>query len=196
MSKSMTPSLIERLERVERLCSMIEALGYDAFKVSGVAEKQRTYDLRAIINAARASLTPDGVKLREALKAVAEIQERVAKGREALKELQQLLDGIYPIIRKELGRNASFGHAANTLLLRASGHFFQIGQRATELEKADGDELVKLREELAGIATELRAEAENLSPCGGYSGGESHPAPELREWANRIDAALNREEEG
>lgn len=43
-----------------------------------------------------------------------------------------------------------------------------------------------LQKKLWKICGELRDTAENISPEGGVSNGLAHPAPALREWADRL----------
>lgn len=43
------------------------------------------------------------------------------------------------------------------------------------------------KQQLKSIASEMRSEAENISPRRGHCDGQAHPAPELRRWAREIN---------
>ncbi len=60
-----------------------------------------------------------------------EALERAEKGREAVLELQRMMDGHYEVIRQFLDaeQGPGFAHRVNSVLLRMSGHFFQIGEK-------------------------------------------------------------------
>jgi hypothetical protein len=74
--------------------------------------------------------------------ALAEIERRARLGKDVIRELQAAMDDHYKVIREYLGqeRGPGFAHRVNSMLLRASGHFFQINERVAEISaRAKGD---------------------------------------------------------